>query len=319
MTKIGTDISLAVHLLKEGLIIAIPTETVYGLAGNALNEDAVTNIFTIKNRPFFDPLIVHTDQLSKLSPLIGTIPEPLQMLARHFMPGPLTILVEKTEQMSDLVTSGSRKVAIRIPNHPLTLALLSRLDFPLAAPSANPFGYVSPTTAQHVADQLGDKVSYILDGGSCQIGLESTIVDYRENQIVVLRKGGIPIEEIEALVGPVQVYEQSSSRPSAPGMLDQHYAPSTPLTLQPLEEVLQKFKKEKIGYLAFDKLHPDLPNDHQKVLSPSGNLSEAAHHFFRYLREFDKMDLEIIAATLVPDRDLGRAINDKLKRGAIKN
>lgn len=319
MTQIGADISRARRLLQAGKLVAIPTETVYGLAGNAINTGAVTEIFRVKDRPFFDPLIVHTDRLEKIRDYILEIPGPLEELASRFMPGPLTILVHKTAMMPDLVTAGSSKVAIRIPDHPITFELLRQLDFPLAAPSANPFGYVSPTSAQHVYDQLKDKIPYILDGGPCSVGLESTIIDYDQGQIQVLRKGGITVEEIEKITGPVKMMERSTSRPSAPGMLDQHYAPGITLTLQPLQQILSQYSPEKIGLLAFEKGNPQIKQENQFVLSTHGDLAMAAQNFFRHLRELDKMDLDIIVAELVPEKGMGRAINDKLKRAAIKS
>ncbi|WP_405512000.1 L-threonylcarbamoyladenylate synthase [Spirosoma sp. KNUC1025] len=189
MAQIGTDRQIAKQLLEAGNVVSIPTETVYGLAANALNPDAVLTIFRVKNRPTFDPLIVHTDSLEKLDRFVSTIPESARDLASTYWPGPLTLLLPKKAIIPDLVTAGLPTVGIRIPNHPLTLALLNSLDFPLAAPSANPFGYISPTTAQHVADQLGLQVPYILDGGPATIGIESTIVGFDGNKPTVFRLG----------------------------------------------------------------------------------------------------------------------------------
>ena len=225
MAEIGLNIEKAAELLNAGEIIGIPTETVYGLAGNALNEDAILQIYSAKNRPKFDPLIAHTDSLEKVEDLVKNIPEKAATLAKHFWPGPLTILLEKKLNVPDLLTSGLSRIAIRIPNHPLTKQLLSKLDFPLAAPSANPFGYVSPTTAQHVQDQLGDKIPYILDGGPCKVGLESTIVGFENDEVIIYRLGGTKVEEIEKLIGPVKIQVNESSNPAAPGMLKSHYSP----------------------------------------------------------------------------------------------
>ncbi len=230
MAQIGTDVAAAKALLEAGNVVGIPTETVYGLAGNALDPDAVLTIFRVKNRPSFDPLIVHTDAISKLDHFVTHIPEPVRRLAEAFWPGPLTLLFPKRDLIPDLVTAGLPAVAIRIPRHPLTLSLLRSLDFPLAAPSANPFGYISPTTAQHVADQLGNQVPYILDGGSADIGLESTIIGVENNQLTVFRLGGMALEQIEAVAGPVAVRTHSTSNPAAPGMLSSHYAPRKPLS-----------------------------------------------------------------------------------------
>lgn len=318
MAIIGKDINYACQLLREGHLVAIPTETVYGLAGNGLDEEAVAAIFGAKNRPSFDPMILHTSSLEKLKSLIHPIPKKLQILADHFMPGPLSILVDKKDTIPDIVTAGSPKVAIRIPSHPMTFKLLSELDFPLAAPSANPFGYISPTLPKHVNQQLGDIIPYILDGGPCKIGLESTIVDESDGVVTVLRKGGVPIEEIEKCVGKVKVMERSSSNPQAPGMLDSHYSPSVPLVIVDLDEIMKKYKCKRIGYLSFRNSSPHLPDDHQFILSREGNLQEAAYHLFSYMRQLDELDLDIIVAQLLPEEGLGRAINDKLRRASRK-
>jgi len=191
MALIGKDLDHAAVLLKEGKLVAIPTETVYGLAGNALNEDAVLSIFEVKERPQFNPIIVHARDLEQIQDFVEDIPAPARRLAETLWPGPLTILLPRqTDIIPDIVTAGSQMVAVRIPQHPMTLELLNKLEFPLAAPSANPFGYISPTTPQHVAHQLGDKISYILDGGPTKIGVESTIVTFEGDQVVVLRLGG---------------------------------------------------------------------------------------------------------------------------------
>ena len=316
MQKTGTDIAHAKALLEKGKLVAIPTETVYGLAGNGLNESAVAKIFEAKNRPSFDPMILHTNDLEKIKPFVKSIPSLIQKLANQFMPGPLSILLEKSDAVPDIVTAGSPLVAIRIPRHPLTLQLLSQLDFPVAAPSANPFGYISPTTAQHVADQLGNKIDYILDGGPCEIGLESTIIKTNtKDQITVLRVGGIAIEEIEKLVGKVEVVKHSTSNPTAPGMLKSHYAPRVPLVIgQPPNNTITK----KIGALAFAKYYDNLPTENQLVLSPTEDLKEAAQNLFAHLRKLDQMDIELIVTDYVPNVGLGRAINDKLRRAAAK-
>lgn len=316
MAGIGQNMEHAIQLLKKGKLVAIPTETVYGLAGNGLDPVAVSEIFRVKNRPAFDPMILHTDLLEKLDDMILEIPPVLKKLAKVFWPGPLTLLLEKTDKIPDLVTSGLSKVAVRIPNHPLTLELLKRLDFPLAAPSANPFGYISPTTAQHVNDQLGDMIPYILDGGRCAVGVESTIIDFIDGEPTILRKGGIPLELIEKVLGVAIKAQTSSSKPSAPGMLQSHYAPKVPLVLEKMQHVLPKISPEKIGFLAFTKKHREIPPQNQFVLSPEGDLKEAAQHFFDCLRKLDRLNLSVIVAEYLPEVGLGRAINDKLTRAA---
>ncbi|MDX1685349.1 MAG: L-threonylcarbamoyladenylate synthase [Saprospiraceae bacterium] len=317
MTRIGTDISQAVELLTEGEVVAIPTETVYGLAGNGTSTETAARIFEIKNRPRFDPMILHFRDLSAIQSFVIDIPDNGRKLAEALWPGPLTLLLEKTKKVPDLVTSGSPKVAVRVPSHPMLVQVLGALDFPLAAPSANPFGYISPTTAQHVADQLGDQIPYILDGGPCTIGLESTIVDVTGSKAKVLRKGGVTIESIEELVGPVDVEERSTSRPSAPGMLQSHYAPKTKFKLTDRSLKLEGVNVDKVGVLAFQEYWPGVPRENQILLSESGDLYEAARSLFAAMREMDNQGFEIIYSSLVPDKGLGRAINDKLRRASM--
>ncbi|MDZ7897744.1 MAG: L-threonylcarbamoyladenylate synthase [Arcicella sp.] len=318
MAIISTDIQQAKDFLSQSNVVGIPTETVYGLAGNAFDIEAVTKIFEVKNRPNFDPLIVHTNSIERLSEFVESIPEKAMLLAQKFMPGPLTLLLPKRSSIPDLVTSGLDTVAVRIPNHPLTLALLAQLNFPLAAPSANPFGYISPTSAQHVAQQLGDKIPYILDGGECGIGIESTIVGFENDEVIVYRKGGLAIEEIEKVVGKVLVISHSSSNPKAPGMLKSHYAPRKEMFILDDNNLENEVQKDKIGYLGFQKYNNFLPKENQLILSESGNYSEAAKNLFASMRALDGMDIEKIYVELLPEQNLGIAINDRLRRAAAK-
>ncbi len=312
---IGTEIDIAARLLQAGELVGIPTETVYGLAGNALNEAAVAKIFVVKNRPRFDPLIVHTSSIALMETLVLEIPAKARLLAATFMPGPLTLLLPKKEWIPDLVTAGSPLVAVRIPKHPMALVLLQKLDFPIAAPSANPFGYISPTTAQHVAQQLGNKIPYILDGGACTVGLESTIVGFEKEEVIIFRKGGIPVEAIEKIIGSVTVQAHSSSQPQAPGMLQSHYAPRIPLILGDIKHLIAQHQGKKIGIIAFQQ---DFSSAYPAViLSPSGNFEEAARRLFAGMRYLDSLPLDLILAELVPEEDLGRAINDRLRRAAV--
>jgi L-threonylcarbamoyladenylate synthase len=312
---IGNNILTAKQHLEASNVVGIPTETVYGLAGNALDPDAVLTIFRVKNRPAFDPLIVHTDSLEKVRALVTEIPPMAEALARAFWPGPLTLLLPKQPHVPDLTTSGLPRVAVRIPNHPLTLSLLRQLDFPLAAPSANPFGYISPTTAQHVAQQLGEQVPYILDGGPCGVGLESTIVGFDDNVPTVYRVGGLSLEAIDTLVGTsVQVRSHSTSNPAAPGMLSSHYAPRKPVRLWAAGTLVER--PEQTGALVFDTYLPGIPQANQLRLSPTANLAEAAKNLFGYLRRLDAMPVDEIYIQYVPDEGLGRAINDRLRRAA---
>lgn len=302
----------------QGDLIGLPTETVYGLAANALNPDAVLKIFRVKNRPSFDPLIVHTDSVDKVQTFVTAIPELARRLAERFWPGPLTILLPKKPIIPDLVTSGLETVAIRIPNHPMALRLLSILDFPLAAPSANPFGYISPTTARHVSEQLGNRIPYVLDGGSAQVGIESTIIGFAEGGPIVYRLGGMSLEKLEALVGKVSVRSHSTSNPKAPGMLSSHYAPRKPLLLKTPAQALVNYKPERIGVLAFEEITPLVPVEHQQILSLAGDISEAAKNLFAAMRALDAFDIDVIVTELLPETGLGRAINDRLRRAAFK-
>ncbi len=313
---IGTDLHHASNLLQQGKLVAIPTETVYGLAANAFDAVAVAQIFAVKNRPIFDPLIVHVADFEQIISLVVEMPPFAQHLSEVFMPGPITLLLPKSDRIPDLVTAGSSLVALRMPKHPMAQELLRLLHFPLAAPSANPFGYISPTTAQHVAAQLGDKIPYILDGGLCEVGLESTIVGFEAGQAVIYRKGGIAVEAIEAHIGPVQVKPHSTSNPQAPGMLKSHYAPRIPLVLGRLDELLPQYRHWRVGIIHFQKTFPDVPIECQVALSPTGNFQEAARNLFTGMRYLDSLALDVILAEPLPEQDLGRAINDRLRRAA---
>jgi L-threonylcarbamoyladenylate synthase len=315
---ISNSIQEAKALLQNGDVVAIPTETVYGLAANALNATAVAKIFEAKNRPFFDPLIVHVASVEEAEKYVQTIPAPLLRLMQTFSPGPLTVLLKKKDVIPDIVTSGLDTVGIRIPNHPLTLALLAELDFPLCAPSANPFGYVSPTSAQHVFKQLAHRIPYILDGGKCAVGVESTIVGMENNEVVVYRLGGIAIEEIEKIAGKVKLNISQGSNPKAPGMLDVHYAPSTLLHVGDVRSLATQFQVLRLGLISFSDAYSDLPFVQRNVLSPAANLSEAAANLFEALRSFDEKNIDIIIAETFPDEGLGRAINDRLRRASTK-
>lgn len=315
MAVTGSDLGVAKEFLIKGELVAIPTETVYGLAGNALNEKAVLSIFEAKNRPAFDPLIIHTDSIEKAAIYVADIPEKARVLGGRFWPGPLTLLLPKRDIVPDLVTSGLDTVAIRIPNHPLTLELLSQLSFPLAAPSANPFGYISPTKPEHVDKQLGDRVPYILDGGECEVGIESTILGFENDETIVYRLGGLDINEIESLIGPVVLMPHSASDPKAPGMLKSHYAPRKPLHLYRRDEIIPG--DAETGYLMFDRYLEGADRKYQRLLSPNRDLKEAAHNLFAYLRELDTLPVSEIKAELVPASGLGLAINDRLQRASV--
>lgn len=330
-TIIGNDIRMAASLLGAGQPVAIPTETVYGLAANALDEDAVLRIFKAKNRPHFNPLIIHLPDWESVRKYVTNIPADAELLAQIFTPGPLTFLLEKkslSAEMShfishssplipDLVTAGSPKVAVRIPAHLLTRQLLRVLDFPVAAPSANPFGYVSPTTAQHVYEGLQGKIPYILDGGPCQIGLESTIVDFDNQQVIIRRKGGVAVEAIETALGKkVLVQTGVEEHPIAPGQLKSHYATTTPLYIGRSEELVARFSSKKIAVIAFGNNMAGIRADFQFNLSEKGDLDEAAKQLFSTMRAADGCGAEVIVTVLLPETGLGQAINDRLRRAA---
>ncbi len=313
-TQSGGDINRAAEALRSGGLVALPTETVYGLAANALNPEAVLKIFELKKRPAFDPLIVHVPSLDAARSFVKAFPEGAERLAERFWPGPLTLVLPKRQLIPDLVTSGLDTLAIRIPNHPLSLSLLRELDFPLAAPSANPFGYLSPTEAAHVASRFPEGIDYILDGGPCEVGLESTIVSFATGEACILRPGGLEAEAIRDCVGEVKIAEQSSSKPDAPGMLSSHYAPRTPMLLGDLDELIKEHPHRKVAALHFCR-KGEIPGE---VLSARGDLREAAKNLFAALRRLDESDAELIIAEYAPNEGLGLAINDRLKRAAYR-
>ena len=316
-TILGTDISIAQQLLEQGHPVAIPTETVYGLAANALNNDAVLKIFEAKNRPQFNPLIVHSTSWDAAQEFVQKVPAIAHSLAAKFCPGPITFLLEKKNNIPDLVTAGSHLVAIRIPNHPVALKLLSSLTFPLAAPSANQFGYISPTTAQHVLDSLEGKIPYILNGGNTSVGLESTIISFNEKEnVIVHRVGGISIEDIEKHIGKTVIWgtKNEENKPQTSGQLKSHYAPNTPLIIGNIETLHRDYLGKKIGLISLANSYPQLHFEERMLLSTTNNLHEAAQNLFSFLRKIDQMQVDIILVESLPNEGLGRAINDRLQR-----
>ncbi len=318
LSEIGINIELAAKLLKNGKLVAIPTETVYGLAANALDAKAVLAIYEAKQRPFFDPLIIHVASIEKARSYANFNDNRLLQLAEAFWPGPLTLLLPKKENVPDIVSSGLPQVAVRVPDHNLTLELLKAVDLPLAAPSANPFGYVSPTEPQHVDKQLGNKVDYILDGGKCSVGIESTIVGIEDGVLCVYRLGGLAIEEIEKVAGKPELRLNQSSDPKAPGQLKNHYAPLTPLEIGSLDELSQKHQGKKIAVIAFGQVPMLKGFQHWFNLSERSDLKEAALNLFSMLRQADDCNADVIITQFVPDTSLGLAINDRLRRAEAK-
>jgi L-threonylcarbamoyladenylate synthase len=319
MSLLSTDINKAVQILSHDDLVAIPTETVYGLAGNIYSEKAIKKIFELKKRPLYNPLIVHVSSLQQLDELVDDIPEKAKILADTFWPGPLTMVLKKKEIVPDSVTAGKSTVAVRIPNHPVTLQLLQSLDFPLAAPSANLFGLISPTNAEHVAEYFKDDLPMILDGGNCQNGIESTIIGFENNEAVLYRLGSLSIEDIENAIGTIKIKNNKEKNPDAPGMLSKHYAPTTPTFLtEDITSFIQKNKDKKIGLLLFNHpINSDMVQ-HQEILSKDGDLKEAAANLYAALHRLDKMNLDIIIAQVFPDLGLGKSINDRLTRATKK-
>jgi L-threonylcarbamoyladenylate synthase len=305
------NIARAAEILRRGGLVAFPTETVYGLGGDATDDRAVAAIFDAKGRPKFNPLIVHVPDAAAAFAL-GVATDTAHKLSAAFWPGPLTLVMQRATScpVSLLASAGLNSLAVRVPRHPVAQALLRAAGRPLAAPSANRSGKVSPTTAQHVADSLGNRVELILDGGACPVGIESTVVDVSNPSPILLRHGGVTQEDIEAVIGKLTPAARSSA-PKSPGQLQVHYAPTLPLRLDARDV------KPDEALLAFG---PDVPSNARTVLnlSLSGDLVEAAANLFAMLRRLDGSGCRAIAAMPIPDTGLGRAINDRLRRAATR-
>lgn len=308
---------MAAEFLRAGKLVAIPTETVYGLAGNAMDPEVLLNIFAVKNRPHFDPLILHMASAEMMDELAYAIPATARKLADAFWPGPLTLVLPRRDHVPDLACSGLDTVALRIPDHPMTRSLLGMLAFPLAAPSANPFGYISPTSPRHVLDQLEGSIAMVLDGGPCRVGLESSIVGFEGERAILYRLGGLSREQLESICGPMELALNHSADPRAPGQLKSHYAPRVPLFLGDPALLAWEHPGRRLGVLAFNTL-PEGPWVASRVLSETADLAEAARNFFGMLRELDRSELDIILAEKLPDEGLGRAVNDRLERAATR-
>lgn len=307
MAVIDSSIAPALALLQQGQAVAVPTETVYGLAADACDSEAVARIFAIKQRPAFNPLIAHYPSYAAISADVQTNPW-ADALAAAFWPGPLTLVLNKTPhcRLAANVTAGLTTAAVRMPRHPLLLQLLTAFGKPLAAPSANLSGRLSPTRASHVAQQLGEQLAYILDGGPCTIGLESTVVDLSGQQPALLREGGITRAQLEAVIGPLAAADGAIK---SPGMLLRHYAPNCPLqvaanTPPPADAVLISFGSQP------------LPAGYQRVfnLSEKGDLAEAAANLFELLHQAEALNPSLIAVMPIPDEAIGAAIHDRLSR-----
>ncbi len=311
----------AAQRLNSGELVCFPTETVYGLGANALDGVAVAKIFCAKNRPSFNPLIVHVADKKEAEKYV-MMDDRARAVAAQFWPGPLTLVLPKKHDagISDLVTAGLDTLAIRVPAHPVAQKLLKSCHIPVAAPSANASGEPSATTPQHVIESLGERVPFILAGGACAVGLESTVLDLTHPQPYILRHGIITAEELETLIGPVHFDTGEQGAPRSPGQLIKHYAPSIPVRMNAVDlnpgEALLSFGAIQFMGIRGGGAAKDLPDNQKYSLSDTGDLYEAAAHLFAGLRALDKPHYAGIAVMNIPDKGVGVAINDRLKRAA---
>jgi len=329
------NLERAADSIARGGLVAFPTETVYGLGADAFNARAVARVFEVKARPSFDPLIVHVASCDQAGRVASWPSAKARALAESLWPGPLTLVMPKLAAVPDIVTSGLPTVAVRLPSHPVARAIIERSGTAVAAPSANPFGYLSPTRAEHVARMLGDKVDLILDGGPCEVGVESTVLDATAEPPRILRPGGMSAEAIEAVIGPVTRSLSpgtvgptgSAARPAkaSPGLLDSHYAPRTPLRLVAEGRLASARPKGRAAALVLDPERLEALGKtagrfaHTRVMTMSGDLLEAAAALFAALHELDQGGFDEIWAERVPDQGLGPAINDRLYKASTKN
>jgi L-threonylcarbamoyladenylate synthase len=315
----------AAERLRAGEAVAFPTETVYGLGANALDPVAVARVFEAKGRPSFDPLIVHVASPDAVEALVvpGDAADPrVAALQRAFWPGPLTLVLRKRALIPGIVTAGLDTVAVRMPDHPVALALIRAAGAPIAAPSANRFGRVSPTRAEHVARQLGDRIGLIVDGGPCRVGVESTVLLLAEGRAALLRPGGLSLEAIEAVIGSVEIPSEREARSLSPGRAASHYAPRPPIVLAAPHEPVQAARDERLGLLAASDASRALaqrlggPFTAVEVLAPDGDPIVSAASLFDALHRLDEAGVDRIVAQPVAETGLGRAVMDRLRRAA---
>jgi len=310
------NILKAAEIIKRGGLVSFPTETVYGLGGNALDPKAVARIFEAKARPSFDPLITHIAELEMLDRIADIKNPKVFDIIERFWPGSLTLIVPKKDIIPHIVTSGLETMAVRMPDHPTALELIKASTGAVAAPSANPFGYLSPTTAKHVDEPLGDKIEMVLDGGTCRVGVESTVLDMTGDRPIVLRPGGISFEDLQNAIDDVEVFNRSTTSPTAPGQLKMHYSPGKPLHIVDTIDLVQK--RKRAGALLF-KAGPDSSGFQSvEILSPTGDPVEAAARLFVALHKLDKTDIDMIYAEKIPEEGLGRAVMDRIYKASEK-
>ena len=319
-------IKRAAREIQAGGLVAFPTETVYGLGANALNPEAVAGIFEAKKRPLDDPLIVHIAHKDHLSELVKEIPDEAKKLIDSFWPGPLTLILQKTDRVPDIVTTGLATVAVRMPSDEIALRLIKAAGCPIAAPSANIFGRPSPTTAHHVIDDLDGAVDIVLDGGKTAIGVESTVVELIDGKVVVLRPGGIDVEELRSVVGEVCVYDEKEVIINSPGKYPQHYSPLAEVIIiddgpQQVKKVLSAVRASsasgrRVGVMAKEEHAWEYEGLNYKILGSESDMRACASELFHVLREFDKDDVDLIIAEAIQENGIGLAVMNRLKKAA---
>lgn len=315
--KLKDEIKKAAEIIRHGGLVAFPTETVYGLGADGLNPVAAAKIFEVKNRPTFNPLILHIEDIARLNSIVEIPSEKVYDLIEEFWPGPLTLVLPKKSNVPEIVTGGLATVAVRMPDNFIALALIKESGTPIAAPSANLFGQLSPTRAEHVKKQLGDKIDMILDGGKCTVGIESTILLIEKEEITLLRHGGIPLEDLREVVGEIKLYTKKSDRPKAPGQLAFHYSPQTPILMLTIDSI-ERYRDQKIGAIFFKGNDSKFQFEKEIILSPSGSLSEAAANLFSTLYKLDDLRLDVILIEPLPREGLGVALMDRIQKAVAK-
>lgn len=338
MTQILSEqeLNIAADILREGGTVVFPTETVYGLGANALDEQAAKKIFAAKGRPADNPLIVHIYSLEQMDNLVSEIPQSFAMLAQKFWPGPLTMVLKKSHNIPDVVSAGLDTVGIRMPNHPIALSLIRLADIPIAAPSANISGAPSPTEAKHVINDLNGKVDAIIDGGNCRVGLESTVLDLSGEVPVLLRPGGVTLEQLKEELGTVLVDDHVNTpvsgkiEPKSPGVKYKHYAPKAQVILfeglieKMMDAIVKKanelkLQEKTVGILATDQTKGSYSFKYVISLGDRSNSVAIAAKFFSALREFDKLGVDIILAESVDKKGVGMAVMNRMERAAGHN